>query len=382
MPRGGGTLKSGLVASIVVALFATASAQAVTLRPGDLVAAFNSNPVSIVKVNPRNGASRIIASGGNLADPWQVAVTQRGRILVADDSAHAILSINPRDGSQRTVYTEPSFNPVGVAVAPNGQLIATDFFPGAVLSIDPRSGTATPIATSPLLAGAAELAVSPRGRIFVPAEGANEGVYSVDPRTGVVSPVVTPDSDSRIVNPYSVVLAPSGRLLVADYDFDFGDPTLDGALFSIGPGGGPLRVISKGQRFGDPIGHARSFQGPLFVAEQDEPTTGSILRVNPRNGAQRLVLNAATVGLDAPGAVSVVPPRCFGRFATIVGSPKADVLKGTKFADVIAGAGGGDRIRGRGGRDRICGGKGRDRLVGGGGRDRLSGGPGRDFTRQ
>ena len=382
MRRGGGTLKTGLVAVIAVLMLVPAAAQAVTLRPGDVIASFNDPPDSIVKVNPRTGASAPIASGDHLQEPWGITVTQRGRVIVADSDDESILSIDPRTGAQEVVYSDAGFDPVGVAVAANGRLIADDYGDGTILSINPRTGVASPIVTSPLLDGAAELAVAPNGRIFVPAEGANQGVYSVDPRTGVVSPVVTQVSDSRVSAPYSVALAPNGRLLVADYDFDFGDPTLDGVLFSIKPSGGPRRLISSGDQFGDPIGLARSFAGPLFVAEQDEPTDGSILGVNPRNGSQRLVLDAATAGLESPGAVAIVPPRCFGRFATIVGSPKADVLKGTKFADVIAGVGGGDRIRGRGGRDRICGGKGRDRLVGGAGRDRLSGGPGRDFTRQ
>lgn len=382
MLRRGGTLGAGLAALVSIALLAPAAAQAVTLRPGDVIAVFNNSPDSIVRVSPRSGASEVIATGDHLKDPWQVTMTQRGRILVADYVDQSILSIDPRTGAQEVVYTDGAFKPVGVGVAASGRLIASDYSAGEIISINSRTGAASPIAASPLLDGASELAVAPSGRVFVPAEGTgNEGVYSVSPRTGTVSPVVTPSTDSRIGSPYSVALAANGRLLAADYAFDFGDPTLDGALFSIRPSGGPLRIISSGQLFGDPIGLARSFRGPIFVAEQDEPTQGSILRVNPRTGAQRLILDAAAAGLDAPGAVTVVPPRCFGRFATIVGGPKADRLNGTRFADVIAGVGGGDLIRGRGGRDRICGGKGRDRLRGGPGRDALRGGPGRDTLR-
>jgi hypothetical protein len=79
--------------------------------------------------------------------------------------------------------------------------------------------------------------------------------------------------------------------------------------------------------------------------------------------------------------------RCAGAPATVLGSRKADSLRGTKGADVIVALGGRDRIRGQGGNDRICGGGGKDRLKGGGGRDRLkghkskdrlAGGPGND----
>jgi hypothetical protein len=85
------------------------------------------------------------------------------------------------------------------------------------------------------------------------------------------------------------------------------------------------------------------------------------------------------------------PARCFGRKATVLGSPAPDELVGTERPDVIAGRQGVDEIRGRGGNDTICGGPGRDsvrggrtgkdRLFGGRGRDKLRGGSGRDTVR-
>jgi hypothetical protein len=101
------------------------------------------------------------------------------------------------------------------------------------------------------------------------------------------------------------------------------------------------------------------------------------------------------------------PPRlrCRGRVATLVGTPKADRIRGSVGPDVIATRGGRDRIvsvagddvicsgrgpdrirSGRGkdkvlgqkGRDLISGGPGSDLLIGGSRRDRIAGGPGRD----
>jgi uncharacterized repeat protein (TIGR01451 family) len=101
--------------------------------------------------------------------------------------------------------------------------------------------------------------------------------------------------------------------------------------------------------------------------------------------------NTATDGASDSTAISplvagpggTVPPpspkvRCRRKLATIVGSPRADRLRGTKRRDVIAGLGGNDSIKGLGANDVICGGRGRDRLLGGPGRDTLLGGPGRD----
>jgi Ca2+-binding RTX toxin-like protein len=106
----------------------------------------------------------------------------------------------------------------------------------------------------------------------------------------------------------------------------------------------------------------------------------------------------ATLLLPAAGAVAGTP-RCFGQRATIVGSARGDVIRGTRGADVIVALGGADVIDGRGGDDRICGGRGNDRiaagsgsfdvlfgqagndeLLGGSGLDILLGGPGDDFV--
>jgi Ca2+-binding RTX toxin-like protein len=76
--------------------------------------------------------------------------------------------------------------------------------------------------------------------------------------------------------------------------------------------------------------------------------------------------------LTAPPAQAA--PSCHGETATIVGTKRADQLRGTPGRDVIVGRGGGDDIRGRGGDDLICGNIGADTLRGGPGEDLLLGG--------
>lgn len=65
---------------------------------------------------------------------------------------------------------------------------------------------------------------------------------------------------------------------------------------------------------------------------------------------------------------------CSGRKATIVGTPRTDMITGTNGNDVIVSLGGRDRILGRGGNDLICGNLGGDQIWGGPGRDRIDGG--------
>ncbi|TML89148.1 MAG: calcium-binding protein, partial [Actinobacteria bacterium] len=64
--------------------------------------------------------------------------------------------------------------------------------------------------------------------------------------------------------------------------------------------------------------------------------------------------------------------------ATIVGTPKNEVLRGTAMADKLYGGRGNDKRYGLAGNDLLVGGPGDDLLVGGPGRDTMQCGPGRD----
>ena len=76
--------------------------------------------------------------------------------------------------------------------------------------------------------------------------------------------------------------------------------------------------------------------------------------------------------------MTIEPPLCKGRPATIVGSPADDTLTGSEFGDVIVGLEGRDVINAGGGADRVCGGASKDRIRGGKGKDRLFGQAGKD----
>lgn len=80
----------------------------------------------------------------------------------------------------------------------------------------------------------------------------------------------------------------------------------------------------------------------------------------------------------SPTPAEEIVPTCFGKAATMVGTPDPDVLAGTPASDVIVGLDGDDVVDGRGGNDFLCGGAGADDLVGSAGTDALVGGPGGD----
>ena len=117
------------------------------------------------------------------------------------------------------------------------------------------------------------------------------------------------------------------------------------------------------------------------------------LEGDPPAGGRRRPGGPAAPG-GVPGAGPTVP-RCAGKRATIVGTARRDLLRGTRRADVIVALGGNDRVKppaattwsaagparqpaGESGRDRLLGGPGNDHLTGGPGNDRLLGQSGRD----
>ena len=80
-------------------------------------------------------------------------------------------------------------------------------------------------------------------------------------------------------------------------------------------------------------------------------------------------------------SVYAFTPICGGLPATIVGSDRADDIRGTNRNDVIASLGGRDTVDGRGGNDTICLGAGADEATGGGGDDLIDGEAGADYIR-
>ena len=90
-------------------------------------------------------------------------------------------------------------------------------------------------------------------------------------------------------------------------------------------------------------------------------------------GRRGVTVGAVLAGLSLLPSTSALA-------ATIVGTPKNDVIRGTAKADKLIGKAGSDKLYGLGGNDTLAGGPGNDTLVGGSGADKLQCGPGRDIA--
>jgi Ca2+-binding RTX toxin-like protein len=113
----------------------------------------------------------------------------------------------------------------------------------------------------------------------------------------------------------------------------------------------------------------------------DENVFTSLQGAPDPNVGDTVSLGLPVQGADLNESANLVPPRCQGQDATIVGTDGSDTLRGTNGDDVIAAKGGGDTVTGLGGDDLVCGGSGNDKLRGQGGDDTLNGGGGNDVHR-
>jgi len=123
------------------------------------------------------------------------------------------------------------------------------------------------------------------------------------------------------------------------------------AVFRLRPDGGKDRTFNGGERLVLPYGGGGTTQYMVGIQ-----SSGRIVAFGDSGlgAVKRFGLIALRGGTDRS--------RCLGKKATIVGTPRRDVIA------ALAGA---DEVRGLSGPDLICGGKGRDRLFGGAGKDKI-----------
>jgi uncharacterized delta-60 repeat protein len=178
----------------------------------------------------------------------------------------------------------------------------------------------------------------------------------------------------------AVVLQPDGKIVVA------GSVGNDHAVARLQPGGSPDTTFDgDGVRtFGFPGASTGAASGVGLAADGSVVTAGGVvLAAGGEDAAVARLRGDAAPGAGpggGPGGAGAAgrPPRCGGKRATIVGTPRRDRLRGTGRADVIAALGGDDAVSALGGGDIVCGGPGRDLLRGGPGNDRLLGQAGND----
>jgi Ca2+-binding RTX toxin-like protein len=180
-------------------------------------------------------------------------------------------------------------------------------------------------------------------------------------------------SDAEIFDPAtnSFSSAGIGSMSVAR-GYPVAAPLPDGRVLVAGGATGPT---SPSPEAFDPA--TNSFSSAGIGSMTDPRFFGAVAA--PLRGGRVLVAGGGFFPPQGNSAEIFAPVSCRGRQATIVGSPRDDVLTGARGADVIMGVGGNDTLSGLGGNDLICGGQGDDAISGGAGNDRLFGQQGNDM---
>jgi Ca2+-binding RTX toxin-like protein len=285
-----------------------------------------------------NGAQTLLGQGNLLINPHAVALSRDRKLLyVGERSPGRIVEINIATGAQRLV-TGPTATITDIralAVENSGALLGLNSDPpGALVRVDPATGAATTLLTGPPLAQPRGIALRPNGDVVIGDNGGagDGGLFNVD-------------------------LPAAGATLFSGGTF-YGGSSVPGAL-------------------------AFDVAGNVVVADRNGNTggmggsQGRLYRVSPA-GAITEVVTSASAQLDEANGVVVVPPKCGGKSATIVGTPGKDTLPGTNGPDVITALGGKDKVKAKGGKDIVCGGGGNDTIAGGAGKDTLIPGKGAD----
>jgi len=246
-------------------------ASALRLMAGDILAV-SRNTLKLVKIDPRTGKQTVLAQGNPdlHGREWMcVAVDGQGSVLVGADRAGGgtggslVLRIDPRDGAIRVLASDGLLSHGrinGLTVAADGGIYGTlDGAKDEIFRIDPQTGAASTVVafgssvwgiatdmggrdllvnaygdgavvqikdrtlntwvqSSQVPGGPWGVAVRPDGRVFVSATSSTQGtIVEVDRATHRVTEVVSiPKEHDWMLG--TLAVEPDGRLIVCKYD--------------------------------------------------------------------------------------------------------------------------------------------------------------------
>ncbi len=169
-----------------------------------------------------------------------------------------------------------------------------------LVEIDPFTQATSEIPVSGTFTHPLAMAVTRQGAILVSSRAF--GVMRVDPVSGTQSIIAPLDSLHGG--------APTGLAVTADGDIylsmQYGTPR----IVQLAPGGAYVREVTSGGLLNQPEGMTFGLDGQLYVCEARSPVisiyqSGSIVRVDPRSGAQTQVAAGST--LYRPHLIAVAP---------------------------------------------------------------------------
>jgi DNA-binding beta-propeller fold protein YncE len=347
------------LAALVGALALAAPAQA---APGD-VYVVDRDADAVWKLGSSGGDAVALAQGipPFTAEPYGMTLGPDGFLYVADEGGK-VFRVDRSTGAVTEVTDLGSPNPIDVAFDARGRLLMLDYSTNAIFVVDRMTGVRTLLFDGPGMGGFNSLAVQRNGTIFIGDEGTTDAVHRLS--GGILTTIIDSAVDPDLNGPDGVMLSPDERYL---YVGSFNVPRF--IRYDLRTG-----AIAKFEIGLNPYSLALLPSNRLIFSDENNTDLDTV-------GLTGGATTEFSTDLDLlnPRDIVVEPARCGGRFPTVVGTNARDVIRGSAFADVISTLGGNDTIKSLGGKDLVCAGRGRDRLIGGGKRDRLLGQGGRDF---
>ena len=149
-PLGGGTrVRRGLAPALVALAFLGIAPATAHSAPGDIGIADEGNWFGssgrVLRI-PSGGTASLLAGGAPLSDPMGVAVAADGALLVADEGAEAVFSIDPSGAVDTVVSGQGLQDPMGIVLAPDGKAYISDRQRDEVLRLDLATGALSHVA--------------------------------------------------------------------------------------------------------------------------------------------------------------------------------------------------------------------------------------------
>jgi cysteine-rich repeat protein len=316
----------------------------VALGPGgailiaDTDAGTGANGV-VFSVDPITGMRTVLSNFGNAAqgptgiDPFFLAVSATGHILVTDDTGGTDLALDGHTGGNGALFRVDPTNGTRTLLSDFGNVTQ------GPTGVDPVG-----VAIVPLIREGDALVID----LLAGTNGVG-ALFSVDPVTGLrtlLSDFGNPQQGPLGFDPVDVTLGPHGDILVVDEDR--GGGLTPGALFRVNPVNGSRTLLSdftnatQGPTGGTPHGVVLGPDGDILVVTANGGTAnrGALFRVDPVTGARTQVSDFGNpmqgpLG-SQPEAVAVLGPGEALVLDTDAQPPGGGIARGLLFRVSLA----------------------------------------------
>ena len=284
------------------------------LKTGDIVYADSGNAIDggfIIKVDPLSGAQTVLASGGLLSNPFDVAVTANGQIVVSDSGR--LIAVNPDTGAQSIIAgnSQALGYPCGIALS-GGYIVAANL--QAVVAVNPVTGQIQNVSSGGNFLYPDGVTISASGDLFVANMASPAQVVRVNAQNGGQKVIA---KGIYLKAPQSIAIQGDDIYVtdVATSDGNFGV----GRIVGINARNGKQRIVSEGINLVGPVGIAIDSAGQLIVGD---PYTvnpdsadiasggydGAIIRIDPATGVQKVIARGQGGAVNPRGVAVVGAP--------------------------------------------------------------------------